>query len=163
MTEYTVSISENDVWAGSGPRDSYGHIETSAVLSAAPDDEQHRIYEAIEEAVTEAIESEKPRAQIEANGYRYTMMIEAIERCECGQVTGEPCQWTGPIAETVIVEYMPEYLRSSHLAAGDNSGSYPHNGAQRIRVEQSCADRLTHVWIDGDQTDQLDEWVRIVR
>ena len=81
MAEYTVSISEDGVWAGSGLRDSYGHIQTAAVLSAAPDDKQHRIYDEIEEAVTEAIAGGQSTARIEVNGYRYTMMIEAMERC----------------------------------------------------------------------------------
>ncbi len=90
MTEYTVSISENDVWAGSGPRDSYGHIETSAVLSAAPDDEQHRIYEAIEEAVTEAIEAEKPRApkhhliEMAREGLQHELAV-ALQRATGGE------------------------------------------------------------------------------
>jgi hypothetical protein len=37
-----------------------------------------------------------------------------------------------------VVEYMPEYLRASHEAAG-NPGVYPHNGASRIAAELSCA------------------------
>lgn len=81
--------------------------------------------------------------------------------CECGEIMGEACAWSGPISETVVVEYMPDHLRSSHLAAG-NSGRWPHNGAARIRVERTCAARVTHVWVDGDQTDDLDEWVSIV-
>jgi hypothetical protein len=36
---------------------------------------------------------------------------------------------------------MPYHLRSSHQAAG-NSGSYPTNGAERVRVEQSCAESI---------------------
>lgn len=59
-------------------------------------------------------------------------------RCECGEVTGEQCSWTGPIAETVVVEYTPEYLRESHRTAG-NMGRYPANGAIRLRMEKSCA------------------------
>lgn len=61
--------------------------------------------------------------------------------CECGRVYGERCAWSGPTAETVIVEVMPEWLRSSHESAR-NRGSYPANGADRIRVAKSCADRL---------------------
>lgn len=72
--------------------------------------------------------------------------------CECGVWSGERCLWTGPVADTVVVEYMPEYLRASHVAAG-NSGQFPHNGACRIRVEQSCANRII----------QDEEWARIVR
>lgn len=55
-------------------------------------------------------------------------MSEKIVRCECGQIAGERCAWEGPVGETVLVEWMPEYLRASHIAAG-NSGRYPHNGA----------------------------------
>ena len=58
--------------------------------------------------------------------------------CQCGQWSGEPCQWSGSKNETVVVEFMPEHLRASHEAAG-NSGSYPGNGAVRVRVEASCA------------------------
>jgi hypothetical protein len=72
--------------------------------------------------------------------------------CACGEWLGERCRWSGSISETVIVEYMPEHLRESHKAAG-NSGSYPHNGALRIRVEKSCAGHI--VKHDG-------EWARIV-
>ena len=53
--------------------------------------------------------------------------------CECGAWSGEACYWSGPIDETVVVEYMPEHLRASHLAAGDR-GQWPQNGAVRIRV-----------------------------
>jgi hypothetical protein len=81
--------------------------------------------------------------------------------CECGQATGERCEWSGPIDQTVLVEYMPEQYRASHEAAG-NSGVYPHNGAVRIRCERSCADRLAHVWEDGEQTDELDDWVTVL-
>lgn len=46
-------------------------------------------------------------------------------RCECGEWTGERCAWTGPRTQTVVVEYMPEWLRASHETAG-GSGAYPH-------------------------------------
>lgn len=62
-------------------------------------------------------------------------------RCECGEWSGDMCEWTGPMTEMVLVEYMPEQFRSSHEAAG-NMGCYPHNGARRIWVERSCADRM---------------------
>ena len=70
--------------------------------------------------------------------------------CGCGAATGEKCAWRGPETETVIVEYMPEYLRASHAAAG-NRGSYPANGAIRFRAHFDCADML--VENDGDWTD----------
>lgn len=62
-------------------------------------------------------------------------------RCECGVWTGERCVWTGPKSQTVVVEYMPKYLRASHQAAG-NAGLYPANGAVRVRVERYCAELL---------------------
>lgn len=62
-------------------------------------------------------------------------------RCECGDYTGERCMWIGSPEETVVVEYMPEYYRASHEAAG-NVGRYPHNGAVRIRCERSCAESI---------------------
>lgn len=67
----------------------------------------------------------------------------ATVRCECGQATGERCAWEGPVSETVVIEWMPPHLRASHEAAG-NSGSYPHNGAMRLRVErETCAPMLS--------------------
>lgn len=62
-------------------------------------------------------------------------------QCECGEATGVPCEWSGSADETVVVEWMPEHLRVSHEAAG-NWGSYPHNGAIRLRCEASCAEML---------------------
>jgi hypothetical protein len=62
-------------------------------------------------------------------------------QCQCGEIYGERCAWTGPRHETVTVEVMPLYLRASHEAAG-NRGVYPHNGALRLRVERSCGERL---------------------
>lgn len=62
-------------------------------------------------------------------------------RCECGEATGTRCEWTGPKADTVVVEWMPEYLRASHAAAR-NSGVYPHNGSVRLRVAPACAEML---------------------
>ena len=58
--------------------------------------------------------------------------------CECGQATGERCAWVGDPIETVMVEWMPESLRESHVAAG-NRGTYPHNGSLHLRMEASCA------------------------
>lgn len=74
--------------------------------------------------------------------------------CECGRTLGVRCQWTGPRSETVVVEWMPESLRASHVAAG-NRGVYPHNGAERLRVEASCADRI--VTADGDWSSIVEE------
>lgn len=70
-------------------------------------------------------------------------MTQQIVTCGCGVACGERCTWSGPVEETVIVEYMPEYLRSSHVAA-NNSGSYPANGSIRFRAAKSCADIIVH-------------------
>lgn len=69
--------------------------------------------------------------------------LEAIgmARCECGEWMGERCNWSGPREEMVLVEWMPNYLRASHEAAG-NRGSYPHNGSVRVLVEKSCAENI---------------------
>lgn len=61
--------------------------------------------------------------------------------CECGEATGVACEWSGPKKETVVVEYMPEWLRASHEAAR-NEGEYPFNGAMRLRVSRECAAML---------------------
>lgn len=71
---------------------------------------------------------------------------EATEvSCECGQWSGERCEWSGPASATVVVEFMPDDLRASHQSAG-NRGTFPHNGACRVRVERSCAQRM----VDSD-------------
>lgn len=72
--------------------------------------------------------------------------------CECGKWSGVRCDWSGPRSEAVIVEWMPNWLRASHEAAG-NVGVYPMNGSSRILVQASCADYM--VELDG-------EWCRIV-
>ena len=72
--------------------------------------------------------------------------------CQCGDVSGVQCAWAGPLAETVLVEWMPEYLRASHVAAG-NAGMWPYNGAQRLRCERSCADNIVI---------ESDGWAKIV-
>lgn len=66
---------------------------------------------------------------------------QAAPACESGEATGEPCCWDGEPDELVTVEWMPEYLRESHRAAG-GWGSYPHNGAQRLRCCPACAEML---------------------
>lgn len=74
--------------------------------------------------------------------------------CGCGEWMGEQCSWTGPVSETVLVEYMPDHLRVSHGAAG-NSGEYPANGAVRVRVERECAELLLREPSERD-------WARVV-
>ena len=83
---------------------------------------------------------------------RMTGWSEGDVSCECGEALGEPCQWHGPASETVIVEYMPEFLRASHEAAG-NCGMYPENGAIRFRAERSCAETII---------ESAGDWARIV-
>lgn len=75
-------------------------------------------------------------------------------KCECGEWSGEACEWSGPKSETVVVEFMPESLRSSHEAAGI-SGTSPANGALRIRVCQDCADLM--VESDGHWCEIVEE------
>ena len=70
-----------------------------------------------------------------------TAAIKNSVDCQCGEITGERCQWSGPISATVVLEHMPDYLRATYEAAG-NYGVYPANGALRLRVEKSCAARL---------------------
>lgn len=72
--------------------------------------------------------------------------------CACGQVTGVRCDWVGTADKMAVVEHMPAHLRASHEAAG-NRGAYPHNGAERIACEASCAAML----VDGDE-----EWTSII-
>lgn len=81
-------------------------------------------------------------------------LADAAEKvqCECGTAIGEPCQWSGPRSEMVLLEWMPEHLRDSHTAAG-NHGEYPHNGAVRLRVALSCAEFLEEN--DSDWTTEV--------
>lgn len=65
--------------------------------------------------------------------------IAIKQPCECGDITGEPCE----CQREVIVEWMPITLRSSHIAAG-NSGNWPDNGAWRLEVSKACAERLVN-------------------
>jgi hypothetical protein len=62
-------------------------------------------------------------------------------RCECGNWTGQLCNWSGPISELVVVEYMPEYLRQSQTASG-NMGCHPNNGSVRVVAQRDCAEML---------------------
>lgn len=64
-----------------------------------------------------------------------------IVGCDCGKITGTKCGRHGPKDETVVLEYMPRCLRASHDAAR-NPGVYPCNGAERIRVEEACAEAI---------------------
>ncbi len=65
-----------------------------------------------------------------------------VVSCQCSEWSGNPCVWRGPLHSTVEVEYMPHWIRGSHGAAG-NRGTYPNNGAVRIRVSAQCADTMT--------------------
>jgi hypothetical protein len=80
-------------------------------------------------------------------------IVPRAMRCECGEATGQRCEWTGPASETVLVEWMPESLRASHVAA-HNKGSHPANGSLRLRCERACARMLVEQ--DGP------EWAEIV-
>jgi hypothetical protein len=80
------------------------------------------------------------------------MATQTMAHCGCGECTGEYCEWTGPLTEMVVVEYTPECWRESHTAAR-NSGSWPHNGSERVAVERSCAELL----VKADP-----EWVSVV-
>lgn len=73
-------------------------------------------------------------------------------RCGCGAWTGERCVYVCQPTVLVTVEYMPEHLRSGHESAGSR-GSYPSNGAVRVRCAQDCASFL--LYVDP-------EWSRIV-
>lgn len=80
-------------------------------------------------------------------------------RCQCGRATGVRCEWTGRRDRLVTVRWVPESDRGSARASGTyTSGAY----AQTLYVTPRCADVLAHVYVDGEQTDELDEYVRVV-
>jgi len=85
---------------------------------------------ALEEGDLEAaIEALEDARSLEAEGGDASAAIEALEAleayksggchvgCDCGRWSGEPCNWSGPKAETVVVEFMPEEFRATHAAA----------------------------------------------
>lgn len=79
-------------------------------------------------------------------------MKPRIYQCNCGEITGTPCYWSGPRKDMVIIEYIQDFHRGSYRAAG-NRGEYPHNGARRLLVEKWCAKALVF---------ETPEWVSIV-
>lgn len=81
------------------------------------------------------------RITVQTRGRRVVASY-TFAQCACGEATGEACNWSGPRADTVVIEWMPEHLRASHEAAG-NRGVYPHNGALRLRVHPDCAEMLS--------------------
>jgi hypothetical protein len=68
-------------------------------------------------------------------------LAAADVHCKCGAWSGDRCQWSGPLGDTAVVEWMPRYLRGSHAAAGSR-GVYGANGAERIRVSSDCAQQM---------------------
>jgi hypothetical protein len=72
--------------------------------------------------------------------------------CGCGEWAGDACSALAEPAEMVLVEWMPDEHRESHLAAGSR-GCYPGNGAIRARVTPRCAAEMTAC---------DPEWVRIL-
>jgi hypothetical protein len=80
-------------------------------------------------------------------------MAKKIYRCGCGEVLGEQCAAeTSNLTGWVVVEHVPDWLRSTHEAAG-GTGVYPCNGSVRFTAHPECAREL--VRHDG-------EWTRIV-
>jgi hypothetical protein len=94
-----------------------------------------------------------------------TTITEVMVECECGRITGERCQGDPlPASEMVTLEWMPESLRASHEASG-NYGVWPHNGAERLSIDPSCAKAVMTVidyGEDGEEVERLDEWVRVI-
>lgn len=82
--------------------------------------------------------------------HEYIKVEPRTVRCECGEILGDRCAWVGPVADTVVLEYMPPDVRSSHIAAGYrdilSAGRYPSNGAVRIRVHRPFAEQLADAW-----------------
>jgi hypothetical protein len=72
--------------------------------------------------------------------------------CECGEWSGEACNWTGPWKATMLMDFMPDHLRGSHRAAG-NAGRWSMNGSVRVRVSRECASHMMR--IDGDWVSEV--------
>lgn len=81
--------------------------------------------------------------------------METKFRCGCGEILGAACQGPDLTADQMIViEWMPPYIRSSHIAAGGNSGRWPDNGAYRIAIDAECLEFCR----DGED----DEWCQVL-
>lgn len=76
--------------------------------------------------------------------------------CNCGEITGEACWWSGPARETRWVAFVPRADRGTAEAAGTWRGL-----GQTVRVARSCVAMLTHVYDRESETltRALDPWV----
>ncbi len=59
--------------------------------------------------------------------------------CKCGVLTGTRCEWRGPEAETTLIEYVPEHMRSDVARHPEMDWS---NAWRTLRCERSCARML---------------------
>lgn len=59
-------------------------------------------------------------------------------RCQCGEVTQQPCHRFRYRSELVVVEWVPYAVRSSY----DNAATYPTNGALRLLCCSECTTLL---------------------
>lgn len=125
-------------------------LERGGYLVAHDHPSPHLTHDEYGEGLTEAQRAEGDERGGVVGGVSAAALAYARERgwdpdthCACGDATGERCAWTGPESETVELEWMPQHVRASHVAAG-NRGAYPHNGAIRLRVAPSCAEGLLH-------------------
>jgi len=132
-TSYEEPDDDSLEWVASRRREARTEQLVAALTDACEDED------ALREAIGAALDADEDateddvRARLDEDEDEDEDVV-----CECGDWCGEACAWTGPQADTVLVEYMPEQHRASHEAAG-NRGSYPSNGAQRIRVSRECA------------------------
>lgn len=149
-TRYEEADDASETWVAARRR----QARTESLVSSLEDDYQDE--DALRAAIDAALDADEDATEDDVRA-RLDADADADEDedvvCECGDWCGEACAWTGPQADTVLVEYMPEQHRASHEAAG-NRGSYPSNGAQRIRVSRECAAHM--VRHDG-------EWCEIRR
>ncbi len=80
-------------------------------------------------------------------------------RCQCGDWSGERCTSTGPRHRLIEVRFVPEHQHGPARASGTfASGAY----ASTVYVDPKCAEKMRHRREDGEQTDQEDEFVRVV-
>lgn len=90
-----------------------------------------------------------------ADAMRAAVALEAELQPAYGVTIGADGSTIATVAngahDLVVVESMPEHFRASHEAAG-NSGSYPHNGAERVLMDRGNAEHFT----DG-------AWVSVLR
>lgn len=116
---------------------SHAQIETRIPASNYEDFDEPLQAAAAELAEELGLASYEVEARYEDDQRDVIVVTHPECHCECGRVTGERCSWSGPLAETVELEYVTPHLRGTVRAAGAARGCL-----ERLRVHRECAELL---------------------